>query len=58
MENLAISKERSQVLDFVIEGANHYDLIYGKAAREIVQPLVLKIIEATWGGWTYQDAQP
>ena len=58
VEKLAISKERSQVLDFVIKGANHYDLIYGKAAREIVHPLVLKIIEAAWGGWTYQDAQP
>jgi len=58
VEKIEISKERSQVLDFVIEGANHYDLIYGKAAREVVHPLVLRIIKSAWGGWTYQEAQP
>ncbi len=51
-----ISGERSQLVDFVIEGANHLDLLYGKLADEIVTPLVMQIIETVWGDWTYASA--
>jgi hypothetical protein len=45
------------VIDFVIEGANHLDLLYGKLAEEIVQPLVMKIIESSWDNWSYQTTE-
>ncbi len=51
-----ISGERSQLVDFVIEGANHLDLLYGKLADEIVTPLVMQIIETVWGDWTYASS--
>ncbi len=48
-----ISGECSQLVDFVIEGANHLDLLYGQLADDIVKPLVMQIIETVWGDWTY-----
>ena len=56
VDKITIGNERSQVLDFFVEGANHIDLLYGKAAREIINPLVMKIIRATWGDWSYRQA--
>ena len=44
-------------MDFVIEGANHMDLLYGRIAEEIVNPLVMKIIKQTWGDWSYEQNQ-
>ncbi|MDA3898129.1 MAG: alpha/beta fold hydrolase [Desulfobacteraceae bacterium] len=54
---IEISSRKSQVIDFVIEGANHLDLLYGKLAEEIVQPLVMKIIESSWDNWSYQTTE-
>ncbi|MDJ0991577.1 MAG: alpha/beta fold hydrolase [Desulfobacterales bacterium] len=51
-----ISGESSQVVDFVIEGANHLDLLYGHLADEIVKPLLMRIIENVWGDWTYASS--
>jgi len=53
LPNIEITDERSQLVDFIIEGANHLDLLYGKKADEIVIPLLLKIIEKVWGDWVY-----
>ncbi|MEW5735803.1 MAG: alpha/beta fold hydrolase [Thermodesulfobacteriota bacterium] len=53
LNRIEISSERSQVTDFVIEGANHIDLLYGKVAREVISPLVRRIVHTAWGGWTY-----
>ncbi len=50
-----ISPRRSQVVDFVIEGANHLDLLYGRLAEEIVKPLMMQIIEKTWNNWSYDE---
>ncbi|MCD6586622.1 MAG: alpha/beta fold hydrolase [Desulfobacteraceae bacterium] len=54
---IEISPRKSQVVDFVIEGANHLDLLYGKLAEKIVKPLVMQIIEASWDNWSYEDIQ-
>lgn len=55
IKKIEISSRRSQVIDFVIEGANHLDLLYGKLAEEIVNPLLMKIINETWGNWSYDQ---
>ncbi|MEZ4565706.1 MAG: hypothetical protein R2860_01655 [Desulfobacterales bacterium] len=52
-----ISPRRSQVVDFVIEGANHLDLLYGRLAEEIVKPLMMQIIEKTWNNWSYDEVR-
>jgi pimeloyl-ACP methyl ester carboxylesterase len=51
--NVHITSERSQHIDFIIEGANHLDLLYGKVADQIVTPLIMQIIENVWGDWSY-----
>ena len=48
-----ISPERSQSIDFVVEGANHLDLLYGKAAEELIHPLLIRAIRQAWSGWRY-----
>jgi len=53
LKKVTILPEKSQVIDFIIEGANHLDLLYGKSAREFVYPLFEKIIENIWSGWSY-----
>ncbi len=56
VEDLArveISTERSQSVDFVVEGANHLDLLYGKAAVELIHPLLIRAIRQVWAGWRY-----
>jgi pimeloyl-ACP methyl ester carboxylesterase len=55
-EKIEITDRRSQVIDFIIEGANHLDLLYGKQAEEIIYPLVMRIINETWGDWSYEAA--
>ena len=57
LKKVEILPERSQLIDFVIEGANHLDLLYGKKAQEIVYPLFEKIIEKIWSGWSYDNSQ-
>lgn len=53
LKRVEISSEPSQVIDFVIEGANHLDLLYGDKARDIVHPVIEKIIDAVWSDWSY-----
>jgi pimeloyl-ACP methyl ester carboxylesterase len=53
LKKVEILPEKSQLIDFVIEGANHLDLLYGKKAQELVYPLFEKIIETVWGDWSY-----
>jgi pimeloyl-ACP methyl ester carboxylesterase len=55
-EKIKITDRRSQVIDFIIEGANHLDLLYGKQAEEIIYPLMMRIINETWGDWSYEGA--
>ncbi|MBW2220189.1 MAG: hypothetical protein JRF40_11960, partial [Deltaproteobacteria bacterium] len=56
LKKVKISDEKSQLIDFVIEGANHLDLLYGKTAVELVYPLLNKIVEKVWGSWSYDTA--
>ncbi len=56
LKRIAITSEKSQLIDFVVEGANHLDLLYGKAADDIVKPLLMRIIENVWGDWSYDPA--
>jgi pimeloyl-ACP methyl ester carboxylesterase len=54
LKKVEILPEQSQVIDFIIEGANHLDLLYGKKAQELVYPLFEKIIENIWSDWFYE----
>ncbi len=56
LRKINITAEPSQLIDFVIEGANHLDLLYGKVADEIVTPLIMQIIENVWGDWSYNPS--
>jgi hypothetical protein len=56
LKHITITSEKSQLIDFVVEGANHLDLLYGKAADDIVKPLLMQIIAKVWGDWTYDPA--
>jgi len=56
LKKVEILDERSQLIDFVIEGANHLDLLYGKTAIELVYPILNQIVEKVWGGWSYDTA--
>ncbi|MBF0302856.1 MAG: alpha/beta fold hydrolase [Desulfamplus sp.] len=56
LKNVEITDEKSQLIDFVIEGASHIDLLYGKAATELVAPLYEQIIETVWGDWSYEQS--
>ncbi len=42
------------MIDFIIEGANLLDLLYGKKAQELVYPLFEQIIENIWSDWSYE----
>lgn len=53
LKQVQIDPEESQLIDFIIEGAGHIDLLYGKAAIDFVYPLYEQIIETIWGNWTY-----
>jgi hypothetical protein len=53
LSKIDITDERSQLIDFVIEGANHLDLLYGKLADDIATPLLMRIIDNVWGDWSY-----
>jgi len=53
LKTVEILPEKSQLIDFIIEDTKHLDFLYGKKAEEIIQPLIIKIINQIWGGWTY-----
>jgi pimeloyl-ACP methyl ester carboxylesterase len=53
LRRINITAEPSQLVDFVIEGANHLDLLYGSVADQMVTPLIGQIIETVWGDWSY-----
>ncbi len=55
IDKIKITDEPSQLIDIVIEGANHLDLLYGRLAEEIVNPLLFRIIEDFWGDWNYNE---
>ncbi|MBF0209351.1 MAG: alpha/beta fold hydrolase [Desulfamplus sp.] len=55
LNKVEIDSDNSQLIDFIIEGANHIDLLYGKAANELVYPILEKIIEKIWGDWSYAN---
>ncbi len=55
VKKVEILPEQSQLIDFVIEGANHLDLLYGKKAEEFVYPLLEQIIKKIWGNWSYEE---
>ncbi len=57
LTKVEIVSDRSQLIDFVIEGAGHVDLLYGKVAEEIVHPLLMRIVQQAWGGWKYPEQQ-
>lgn len=53
LKKVDLPQEKSLVADFIIEGANHLDLLYGKAADTYVYPILMQIIEKVWGDWSY-----
>ncbi|RJP75203.1 MAG: alpha/beta fold hydrolase [Desulfobacteraceae bacterium] len=53
LKKIEIPQEQSLLIDFVIEGANHIDLLYGKAARDYINPIIMQIVEKVWGDWAY-----
>ena len=53
VSKVEISRERSQLIDFLIEGVNHLDLLYGEAAEKVVQPLIIRCIRQAWSDWKY-----
>ncbi|MBW1897948.1 MAG: alpha/beta fold hydrolase [Deltaproteobacteria bacterium] len=53
LKKIDLPQEKSLHVDFIIEGANHLDLLYGKAANDFVNPILMQIIEKVWGGWSY-----
>jgi pimeloyl-ACP methyl ester carboxylesterase len=53
LKKVEILPEQSQVIDFIIEGASHLDLLYGKKAKELVYPLFEQIVDAVWSDWSY-----
>ncbi len=55
LKKVTILPEKSQVIDFIIEGASHLDLLYGKKAQELVYPLFEQIVDAVWSDWSYED---
>jgi len=58
VEDLAkveILPEPGPLIDFIIEGANHMDLLYGKKAQKLVHPLLNRIIEGLWADWSYDE---
>jgi pimeloyl-ACP methyl ester carboxylesterase len=55
LRRIEISTDRSQAVDFVVEGANHLDLLYGKKAEEVVHPLLFRVIRQAWAGWAYPN---
>ena len=55
LKKVEILPEQSQLIDFVIDGANHLDLLYGKKAKELINPLSEKIIENIWSNWSYEN---
>jgi hypothetical protein len=57
LSRVEISTERSQLIDFVIEGSNHLDLLYGQGAEKLIQPLVIRAVRQAWAGWTYPEQQ-
>ncbi len=56
LKNVQITDEPSQLIDFVIEGASHIDLLYGKAATELIAPLYEQIIETICSDWSYDQS--
>ncbi len=55
LKKIDLPQEKSLHVDFIIEGANHLDLLYGKAANDFVNPILMQIIEKVWGGWSYDN---
>jgi pimeloyl-ACP methyl ester carboxylesterase len=53
LARVELSTERSQSVDFVVEGANHLDLLYGKVAERLIHPLLIRAIRQAWAGWSY-----
>jgi len=56
LKKVDLPQEKSLLVDFIIEGANHLDLLYGKAADNFVNPILMQIVEKVWGDWSYDTA--
>ena len=54
---MEISTERSQLTDFVFDGVNHLDLLYGSTAEKIIQPLIIRAVRQAWAGWKYSKQE-
>jgi len=53
---IEVSQKRSQMINFIIEGVNHIDLLYGERANKIIHPLLFHIIQQAWADWQYGKA--
>jgi len=57
LNRVEITSDRSQLVDFVIEGVNHLDLLYGERAEKLIHPLIIRAVRQAWAGWTYPHQQ-
>lgn len=57
LSRVEISTERSQLTDFVFDGVNHLDLLYGSTAEKIIQPLIIRAVRQAWAGWKYSKQE-
>jgi len=55
LKKINLPEEKSLLVDFIIEGANHLDLLYGKAAGDYIYPILMQVIEKVWGNWSYDE---
>jgi hypothetical protein len=53
IKKVKLNADPGQLIDIVIHGANHLDMLYGKTAVEIVIPLLKQMVESLWGEWAY-----
>lgn len=53
LERVLFSSERSQLVDVLIEGAGHVDLLLGQCAADLVAPLLFRAVDAAWADWSY-----
>ena len=53
---IEVSQQRNQMVNFVVDGVNHIDLLYGERAKKVIHPLLFYIIQQAWSDWRYVNA--
>ena len=53
LDRVVFSSERSQLVDVLLAGASHVDLLFGQCAEKLVVPLLSRAVDAAWADWSY-----